>query len=380
MCYCAHLLPMQTRTKVVFLQHPREAKVPIGTARMAHLMLDNSEIYRGVLFGEHPRVRELLADPAAALLFPGQGALHPAALAEVRTLVVVDGTWAQARKVLKENPILTGLPRIGLLPERPGNYRIRREPTPDCLATIEAVSRVLGVLEGDAPRFEAMLAAFTFMVDRQIELAASGTGQTRQRGLRQRSLEAEARQQDHLSRALVVHAEVNAHPRGSGMPGRPELLHLCAQRVATGESFASVIAPRRPLAENATYHLGLDEADLQAGEPIEEVLLRWLAFVRQGDVPCGWGGYTRDQLAIEGAGLNEWLDLRLVVARRFQSSPGTPAQAARRLFGPVAAVEPRLRAVRVVADLVRIVSSLLPLGQAPLWNGTGPLNRTGAAR
>ena len=180
-CYCAHLVPLPTRTRVVILQHPREARVPIGTARMAHLMLPNSELLapqpvssdRAVLFGSHPRVQELTLDPAqvavTALLFPGPGAQDPALLPEgtIQNLVVIDGTWAQARKVLKQNPILHRLPRIGLLPTRPGNYRIRREPAADCLATIEALALALGVLERAPDRFAQMLTAFTFMVDRQ---------------------------------------------------------------------------------------------------------------------------------------------------------------------------------------------------------------------
>ena len=36
-CYCAHLTPIASRTRVVFLQHPREHRMPIGTARMTHL-------------------------------------------------------------------------------------------------------------------------------------------------------------------------------------------------------------------------------------------------------------------------------------------------------------------------------------------------------
>ena len=73
--------------------------MPIGTARMAHLSLPNSELHQGVEFTSHARVRELAAANGTALLFPGDGAVDPSELAEPpRTLIVVDGTWAQARK------------------------------------------------------------------------------------------------------------------------------------------------------------------------------------------------------------------------------------------------------------------------------------------
>jgi DTW domain-containing protein YfiP len=373
-CYCAHLVPLQARTRVVFLQHPREAKVPIGTARMAHLLLVNSELHRGVHFAEHPRVRELAADPTAALLFPGEGATDPAALSAgaVRTLLVVDGTWAQARKVLRENPVLGRLRRIGLVPAVPGNYRIRREPAKECLATVEAVSQVLGLLEGEAERFAGMLAAFTFMVDRQIEMAASQKGPRRRRGERAAQVRANAGLAERLSRAVVVHAEVNAHARRSAVPGRAELLHLVARRLGTGEEFCAVVVPRRPLSPSAAFHLGLDPAALLGGEPIAAALSRWQAFLRPQDVLCGWGSFVRDQLAAEGAEPGDWLDLRPVVARRLQGSPGTPRHAAERLVARDAAPtapehDPGGRAGRTVVLLGRIVAafSARPGGPPP---------------
>ncbi|MFN7134575.1 MAG: DTW domain-containing protein, partial [Myxococcales bacterium] len=63
-CYCTHLSPLSSRTRVVFLQHPREGKVAIGTARMAHLALPNSELHQGVDFSAHPRLQALAAAPA----------------------------------------------------------------------------------------------------------------------------------------------------------------------------------------------------------------------------------------------------------------------------------------------------------------------------
>ena len=37
-CYCAAVKPVETRTRIVILQHPRESDVPINTARIAELM------------------------------------------------------------------------------------------------------------------------------------------------------------------------------------------------------------------------------------------------------------------------------------------------------------------------------------------------------
>src|SRR5262249_47765097 len=100
-CWCAELQPVSTRTRVVFLQHVRESRVRIGTARMAHLALAGSELHVGTSFPHRP-------GPRTAVLFPGERALPPAALAEGEpwTLVVVDGTWPQARKLVERDPVL----------------------------------------------------------------------------------------------------------------------------------------------------------------------------------------------------------------------------------------------------------------------------------
>jgi DTW domain-containing protein YfiP len=190
-CYCAYLVPIASRTRVVFLQHPKECRVAIGTARLAHLALPNSELHIGLAFGDPVSAR--LTDDAA-LLFPGDGALDPAALVELPgTLVVLDGTWSQARKLLVANPSLAALPRIGLVPTRPSRYTIRREPAAHCLSTVEAVVETLGRLERDDARFLPMLRAFEHLVATQIACADRASPHWhRRRAARRELLEAPA--------------------------------------------------------------------------------------------------------------------------------------------------------------------------------------------
>src|SRR5262245_62571945 len=142
--------------------------MPIGTARLAHLCLPGSELRVGVDFDDDGDMRAALAGARDAyLLFPGPRAID---LADVRpagpiTLVVVDGTWWQARKLLKRNAALAALPQIRFTPPAPSNYRIRREPADHCVATVEALAQVLGALEGDADRFAALLRPFEAVID-----------------------------------------------------------------------------------------------------------------------------------------------------------------------------------------------------------------------
>jgi DTW domain-containing protein YfiP len=138
---------------------------------MAHLGLANSELHCGVTFADLARAVGSAAG-GTALLFPGPGAALPDVRSAPRTLVVIDGTWSQARSLLGRNPYLATLPRLGLAPSTPSTYRIRREPAPHCLSTVEAIVHVLACLEGDAARFAPLLQAFDRMVTFQLDCAA----------------------------------------------------------------------------------------------------------------------------------------------------------------------------------------------------------------
>lgn len=333
-CYCAHLAPIASTTHVVFLQHPRESRVAIGTCRMAHLALAGSELHRGVSFEAHPRVRALSADTSGgvAVLYPGDAACEPESLAAgaPRTLIVLDGTWHQVRTMWQRNPALHRLPRIGFVPAAPGNYRIRREPAPHCLATVEAVVEVLGRLEGDPPRFRPMLRAFEQMVETQL---AYRTLQPRpwrrtKRQRRPRTSAARATLRGRRADLLLVYAEANAHPFGSRDWGVPELIQLVAFRPSTGDRFVAVIKPRRPLGPSTAEHLEIAASRLLTGEPIDDALGRWRQFVTPTDLLCAWGHYPFDLLAREGDPARSRFDVRLAVTEDLGRRAGGVEQAA----------------------------------------------------
>ena len=180
-------MPVAPRTRVVILQHPREARLAICSAWLAHIALAGSELHRGVRFGAEPRVRELLAGPGTALLFPDLGpegeARAPAVQAQSpETLIVIDATWPQATKMLRENPALAALPRVALAPAQASGYgELRREPGPGHLSTIEAIALALGQLEGAPERFEPMCEAFRRSVALQIAEARGSRRNPRHR-------------------------------------------------------------------------------------------------------------------------------------------------------------------------------------------------------
>jgi len=310
-CYCAHLVSLPTRTRVLLLQHPRERHVAIGTARLAHLCLPGSELRVGVDFDDDEQVRALAGERNAYLLFPGPRAID---LAEARpagpiTLVVVDGTWWQARKLIKRNPRLAALPQIRFTPRAPSNYRIRREPADHCVATVEALAQVLGALEGDPERFAALLRPFEAMIDTQLHYAKTVRGARRRhavyRARHPRRPRTPALLRERAHDLVCLHGEANAWPaRGAvAAPPAPEIVHWVARRSRTGETFEAIIAPRRPLAPAIPGHIRIPRERLAQGESWDSFRARWSAWTRADDVICAWGRYPLDVLEAEGVAL-----------------------------------------------------------------------------
>jgi DTW domain-containing protein YfiP len=112
------------------------------------------------------------------LLFPGEHAQPLAATAATQPmlLVVPDGTWRKARKLLHLNPAVSALPRVVLAAGLQSRYRLRKAPMPGALSTIEAIVEALNTLEAPA-RFDALLKPFDALIEWQIEAMGEQTFQ-----------------------------------------------------------------------------------------------------------------------------------------------------------------------------------------------------------
>jgi DTW domain-containing protein YfiP len=149
---------MGTQSRFVILIHPKEArKVKLGTGRLTHLCLKNSEILFGVDFTEDTRINHLIKDPTfyPVLLYPG---VNSADISEFRfpedvpdqrkiLVFVIDASWTLAKKMLKLSANLSALPKIRFRPQEPSRYTIKQQPHEYCLSTIESVHCLLDELD-----------------------------------------------------------------------------------------------------------------------------------------------------------------------------------------------------------------------------------------
>lgn len=195
LCRCPWIRPFATRTRFVLLMHPKEARRErLGTGRLTHAALRNSEIIVGVDFTQDARVNALMADPAnfCMVLYPGEKALDisrgdvtPLLREEEAgrrlTVFLIDGTWQCAKKMMTLSHNIRALPRISFAPAGESVFEIKEQPAPWCLSTLESIHRFLD--ESDRCGLESLpgrpqdtlMDVFRSMIEFSLRCAADPT-------------------------------------------------------------------------------------------------------------------------------------------------------------------------------------------------------------
>ena len=174
--------------------HPKEAyKQRTGTGRLAHLTLIDSEIIVGIDFTENPRLKSLIENPNyyPVLMYPSEDAwtatgyrenpphtLKEACNGKTLLVILVDATWACAKKMVKLSKNLHILPKISFTAGYQSIYTFKTEPQEDFISTIETCYYLLKELRAGEfsttltqPDFdpEPLMNIFKKMITTQLE-------------------------------------------------------------------------------------------------------------------------------------------------------------------------------------------------------------------
>ncbi len=194
LCVCEGITPVANKLGVLILQHPQEQDVDLGTAKLTQLHLQNAVLKIGLSWPNIGKALGKNADPKkwavlylgsanAAQAAPGQPVVlvdkkgnalgNQDALHEVEGIIVLDGTWSQAKAIWWRNAWLLKCKRVILGPTKPSKYgRLRKEPRRDGLSTIESVAMLLSHLEGKPEIETALLAGFERLLAKYKEVKA----------------------------------------------------------------------------------------------------------------------------------------------------------------------------------------------------------------
>lgn len=174
-CVCNLVEPFAGHCNVLILQHPHERKKYYSTAKIVVNGMTNAKLLRGIEF-DTATLDECLAGKRAYLLYPRPGALpcEEVELTSEDTVIVVDGTWSEAGKIVHCNPRLRELPCLTFGSPLRSTYRIRKQPRDHYLSTVESVSYLLKLNAAARGRpeqarcYDRLLDGFGRMVEQQL--------------------------------------------------------------------------------------------------------------------------------------------------------------------------------------------------------------------
>ncbi len=156
LCVCELAPRVATLTSLLLVVHVHELGRTSNTARLLTLALrDATLVGHGGRGAPADLALHVPAGATPVVLFPGRGArtLTPelvAALQSPLALVVPDGNWKQASRMVKRLPLLAGAVKVALPDRAFTGSALRRNRPGHRMSTYEAVAQALGVLEGEA--------------------------------------------------------------------------------------------------------------------------------------------------------------------------------------------------------------------------------------
>src|ERR1700742_5153939 len=193
LCICDSVTPIESRISLLILQHPQEQDRALGTARLTAMHFDDAILKIGlswpslskalgrkvddpsrwaVLYLGSAKVADLDTDAEiVAINRKGEVEDHQRAiLKDIEGIVLLDGTWSQAKALWWRNAWMLKCQRVILGPARPSRYgQLRREPRRDGLSTIEAAAMLLGSLEKRPDIAETLHLSFERMLAKYRE-------------------------------------------------------------------------------------------------------------------------------------------------------------------------------------------------------------------
>jgi DTW domain-containing protein YfiP len=193
LCICDSVTPIENRLSLLILQHPQEQDRALGTARLLAQHFPGAVVKIGLSW---PSLSKALGRPVEnparwAILYLGSAsaeALHSekqvialtrkgevanqrAILERIEGVIVLDGTWSQAKALWWRNAWMLKCQRVILNPAHPSRYgRLRREPRRDTLSTIEAAGLLIAALEKRPDIAAALNTSFERMLARYREV------------------------------------------------------------------------------------------------------------------------------------------------------------------------------------------------------------------
>ncbi len=193
LCVCTDAEPFDNKHAVLILQHPQEQDKELGTAGIIVSALKNARLEIALSRPSLAAVLKHPADPKKwGVLYLGaqnetpvapglyavsrKGGLLDDTAERVKGLdgvILLDGSWSQAKALWWRNPWLLKTQRLLLVPQKRSLYgKLRKEPRKESVSTLEACAQCLDFLGEDPAIARGLTDAFARMLEKYKALHA----------------------------------------------------------------------------------------------------------------------------------------------------------------------------------------------------------------
>jgi DTW domain-containing protein YfiP len=130
--------------KITLLTHYNEFEKRSNTGRVVLEVLGHAaEQIRWERMQPPAQLVEAIERGGVALIYPGAADEAEGCLDDISHVILIDGTWHEARKIYQRSPYLQKLRRVSLKPTGKSRYNLRKNQKDACLCTAECVIEVL---------------------------------------------------------------------------------------------------------------------------------------------------------------------------------------------------------------------------------------------
>ncbi|XP_068127770.1 tRNA-uridine aminocarboxypropyltransferase 2 [Hyperolius riggenbachi] len=182
-CLCPFLPahPIHVSTCLYIVQHPAEESRVLRTVPLLAECLpeDKCKVLIGRRFGEerYPELAAVCRNASSLILYPGAEAanleeLSLAADRQPRSLIIIDGTWSQAKDIFYKNSLFRLPKQVQLKSTISSQYVIRTQPTNTCLSTLECAAIALSIMENNTVIQETILRPLQALCSFQLQHGA----------------------------------------------------------------------------------------------------------------------------------------------------------------------------------------------------------------
>lgn len=163
LCFCDQIPLLNYETRLTLVIHSKELKRSTNTGRLAVKALENSEMkVRGLSRAEALDLSDVIKpEYENLLLYPSEDAIELSSgyiesLSKNVNLIVPDGNWRQASKVNSRHPEIAHLQRVTINDKNMETEFLRRESTENGMATLQAISCAMKIIESEEAGEELM--------------------------------------------------------------------------------------------------------------------------------------------------------------------------------------------------------------------------------